>query len=288
MRPTHHPSAADGEPESGALRRIVAAVHRSRGIDMSHYKRAFLRRRLAVRLRARGVGDLDAYAALLESEPQEMGRLLRAMTINVSEFFRNPGLFRLLRVKVIPELLARARAEKRALQIWSAACASGDEVYSLAVLLERMGVEHRGAVLTGTDVDPEALAAARAGVFDEIRLREVETGVKDAFFEPGPRPRSYRILTDRLPTVRFRTHDLLAAPFRRNLDLILCRNVLIYFELELQERILGLLADALRPAGVLVLGRVERLSGAVRERFETIDLRERVYRKTIQGETHAG
>ena len=111
--------------------------------------------------------------------------------------------------------------------------------------------------------------------------------MRDAFFEPGSRPKSYRIRTERLPSIRFRPHDLLAPPLGRNLDLILCRNVLIYFGFDLQEKVLGRVADSLRPGGVLALGRVERLSGAVRERFEAIDLRERVYRKALEGESHA-
>lgn len=275
----------DGEQE--ALRRIGVAVRGARGVDLRQYKRAYLRRRLAVRQRAVGLLDLGEYASHLARDRDEVDRLLRALTINVTEFFRNPSLFRLLREQVLPELLSRSRREHRPLQVWSAGCATGDEVLSLAILLDRLGVARDGARLLGTDIDPAAIAAARRGIVDASRLGELAPEDRRAYLAPEPDGRSFRVRAESLPRVRFLVHDLLAEPPRKKVDLLLCRNVLIYFELELQEKLLERITRVVRPGGVLVLGRVERLSGPARDRFEAIDLRERVYRKTFTGAVDA-
>jgi chemotaxis protein methyltransferase CheR len=280
-------SRAGDDAEAAALARVVAAVRRTRGIDLAHYKRAFLRRRIGVRQRALAIGTLADYAEVVRGDPGEVERLLGSLTINVSEFLRNPSLFRLLESQVVPGLLERARAERRPLEIWSAGCASGEEVYSLAILLDRMGAGRDAARLLGTDIDREAIAAARQGRFDASRMRELTAALRERYFEPAGDGRRFRVRADRLAPARFRVHDLLAAPLRRGLDLVLCRNVLIYFELDLQEAILERIVGALRPRGVLALGRVERLSGEARRSFEAIDLRERVYRKTATGASHA-
>ena len=263
------------------------AVRGARGLDLRQYKRAYLRRRLAVRQRALGLPDLGDYATRVARELEEVDRLLQTLTINVTEFFRNPSLFELLEARILPELLQTVRAEKRPLHVWSAGCASGDELHSIAILLARMGVPRDGARLLGTDVDAEAIAAARAGLADPSRLRALDPRQRAGYLEPTADGRGFRVRVDRLPRIRFQVHDLLSDPPRSRVDLILCRNVLIYFELELQERLLARIADALRPGGVLVLGRVERLTGPARERFEAVDLRERVYRKLATETTDA-
>ena len=283
---TIEPLTADGR-EARAVQRIRAALRRARGVDLAHYRSSFLRRRLAVRKRARAAADLDAYAAILARDPEELDALLRALTINVTEFFRNPDLYQLLETEVIEPLVRDARAERRRLRVWCAGCASGEEVYSLAILLDRLGLGRHEATLSGTDVDPEALAAARAGRFEESRLREVTPEILNAYFVPGPGPHQWSIRADRLPPARFRAHDLLSPSLHRGQDLVLCRNVLIYFEQELQERILDRIARSLRPGGVLVLGRVERITETVREGFEVVNLRDRVYRRTSTGASHA-
>jgi chemotaxis protein methyltransferase CheR len=268
------------------LERIRRSVLEARGLDLSHYKGSFVRRRLAVRQRALGVERLSRYAPRLESDPAEMELLIHALTVNVSEFFRNPEVFRLLERTVLGELLARSRREGRTLRCWSAGCATGEEAYSVAILLERSGTGGESATVLGTDIDRKAVAAARAGVFDEARLREVDRRTLKTYFEPGPTPRTLRVRQDRLPPVRFQVRDVMGPSVQRDVDLLLCRNLLIYVDPDLQERLLGLLARALRPGGILVLGRVERLLGQVRQEFEALDPSERIYRKLASGATH--
>jgi chemotaxis protein methyltransferase CheR len=278
-------SAAAERANGAALERIRRSVLEARGLDLSHYKGSFVRRRLAVRQRALGVERLARYAPRLESDPAEMELLIHALTVNVSEFFRNPEVFGLLERDVLRPLLADSRRDGRPLRCWSAGCATGEELYSVAILLARCGGGEATALL-GTDIDRQAVAAARAGIFDEARLREVDARTRRTYFEPGPEPRTFRIRQDRIPPVRFQVRDVMTRSVQRGVDLLLCRNLLIYVDLDLQEHLLGLLARALRPGGVLVLGRVERLMGEVRREFEALDPKERIYRKLAAGAPH--
>jgi chemotaxis methyl-accepting protein methylase len=197
----------------------------------------------------------------------------------VSEFFRNPSLFRLLEERLLPERLAACASEGRPFQAWFAGCATGDEVYSVALLLARLGLPPAGADLLGTDLDAEAIEVARAGAYEPASLREVPEAAREKWFEPAPPPRCWKVRSPHPARIQFRVHDVLRTPPRRGQDLVLCRNLMIYLEPSLQETVLLHLAAALRPGGVLALGRVERLSGAGRALFEPIDLRERTYRR---------
>ncbi len=270
------------DPAFPELRRRVLAAG---GIDVALYKDRCVLRRLAARLRAVGAANLGAYCRRLDADPDEIRRLLGALTVNVSEFFRNPGTFRALAREVLPALLAQKRAGGgRSLRVWSAGCATGEEAYSLAVTLVEF-VADAGAglpvVIYATDVDGPSLAAARAGRYALPRVARVPRYILRRHFDrEGGEVRVGKALR-RL--VHFRQHDLLAPPPFRRLDLALCRNVLIYMGRPLQERILEALHDALSPGGFLVLGKVEGLTGPARERFEVVNLAERIYRRPAVG-----
>jgi chemotaxis protein methyltransferase CheR len=270
-----------------SLSSIRAAVLKARGLDLSYYKENFIRRRLAIRQRAVGLPRLARYAAHLESDAAEMEHLLNALTVNVSEFFRNPGVFRILDSEVIPGLLEDCRRDGRPLGFWSAGCATGEEAYSVAILLHRAGLRNEKTRLVGTDIDRNAVARARAGVFDASHMGEVDETTLADYFEPEAAGRGLRVRKERLPRIQFQVRDAMSESFRRNLDLVFCRNLLIYVEPRLQENLLASLALALRPGGVLVLGRVERLLGDVRHGFQPVDASQRVYRKLATGARHA-
>ncbi len=270
-----------------SLGRIRAAVLKGRGLDLSYYKESFIRRRLAVRQRAAGLSRLTRYATHLESDGAEMDRLVNALTVNVSEFFRNPGVFQILESEVIPGLLEDCRRDGRPLGFWSAGCATGEEAYSVAILLRRAGLGREDTRLLGTDIDRRVVTRARAGVFDAGRVREVDEATLAHYFEPGPGGRSFRVRKERLPRIRFQVRDAMSRSFLRDLDLVFCRNLLIYIEPGLQESLLAILAGTLRPGGVLVLGRVERLLGDARHAFQAVDAGQRVYRKLAPGARHA-
>lgn len=267
------------EQDALELHALKRQIQEESGLFCDGYKEKCLRRRLAVRMRARGVHRYADYAALLESDPAEYQTLLNTVTINVSKFFRNPEVWHAVRSVVLPDLLDRGRG----MRAWSAGTAMGEEPYTLAMLVR----EHLAAAgrldeldrveILATDIDGPALEKARLGAYPELALVETPEEARRRWFEPGGPP--YRVRDEVKRMVTFRQGDLIADPPPENLDLVFCRNVFIYFERELQEELLLRFVDALRPGGWMVLGKVETLLGGAARRLETVRSRERVYRK---------
>lgn len=247
------------------------------GPPLDAYKDRCLRRRLAVRMRACGVDSLVEYAAVLDRSPDETARLLEALTINVTEFFRNPEVWDRLGGLLAPLAAARLGA----VRAWSAGCASGEEPWSLALLLAELSRRHSEAspnppVIDATDIDLPSLERGRAGRYP-VRVRRAHALCADLPADGD----AVRIPDALRPAVRFTRHDLLREPPPSPpYDLILCRNVIIYFEREAQERLFHVFADGLAPGGFLVLGRVETLLGPARARFTLLQNRERIYQVT--------
>ena len=256
---------------------LTAKITRERGFGCASYKEKCLRRRIAVRMRARGVHTYRDYARVLDTDGGEYDRLLDALTINVTRFFRNPEAWAALDEQVLAPLLA-ARAPIR---IWSAGCASGEETYTLAILLHRrlaaLGKKARAVEIIGTDIDAASLEAAERGVYDAPALADVPADRRAAYFAgDGP----YAIIPAVRALVRLRRHDLLADPAPGGpFELIVCRNVTIYFDRRSQEALLEKFYGALAPRGVLFQGKVEMLTGPARTRFEVVDARERIFRR---------
>jgi chemotaxis protein methyltransferase CheR len=261
-----------------ALSRQIA---KTSGFAVDAYKDKCIRRRIAVRMRACGVHSYEDYRMLLDRSPNEYERLRDALTINVTRFYRNAETWSLIRRDVLPALLDGRRREVRA---WSAGCSSGEEPYTLAVLaaghLDHAG---RGDELTrltidATDIDRASLDRARAGCYRSEGLSEMPDDLASRYFEPAGHER--RVIDRVRRRVQVRALDLSReAPVRTDYDLILCRNVVIYFDRAMQERLFQTFTEALVPGGYLVLGKVETLFGTARERLTLIDPRERVYRR---------
>lgn len=265
---------ADGEYE-----RIRVVVRRRRGVDLAHYRQGYVRRRIRTRMRARRTPDSGEYARILSRDDEEITRLLGAISTKVTSFFRDPGLYTYLDARVIPGLLAAPSG--RTVRLWSAGCATGEEAYSLAALvapLEPPRPEGRVHVL-GTDVDPTAIAAARKGQYPLSALRRVPAEIQRRCFTVQREDGSCRVRRELRAYTTFRVESLLDPAPTGAFDLVLCRNVFIYFEASLQERLFVQLARALRPGGYLALGRVERIAGPARASFEPVHVRERVYRR---------
>jgi chemotaxis protein methyltransferase CheR len=269
----------DSGPAPG-LQAIQRHLIERRGLDLSRYKESYLRRRLLVRVRALRLEDLQAYARYLRRHPEEVGPLQRALSIKVTGLFRNESCFAFLRETVVPELMRRAVTRRDRVSVWSAGCATGEEAYSAAALFAAVGAPAAPAAqvrVTGTDIDEGALQRCRSARFPAPQLRGTIPEVARQF---DPLPDGTVVPSAALRRmVRFERENLLE-PFRRDdLDLILCRNVLIYFSLDHQETILQRFARALSVGGYLVLGRVERLFGPARGSFEVASTRDRVYRR---------
>jgi chemotaxis protein methyltransferase CheR len=261
--------------ETDAYDALLRRIERERGMACGSYKDRCLRRRIGVRMRAHGVHTVDAYARVLDTRPDEWDKLLAALTINVTRFFRDASAFAALEAQAYP--LLRDRFSER-LRVWSAGCSHGHESYSLAMGLSEVVGAARVQV-DATDIDVESLAGASAGEYAESALVDVPTERRTRWFT-GEALGTARPALRRM--VHVARHDLLrdAVPEARY-HLIACRNVIIYFSRDAQARLFLQLHHALVPGGVLVLGKVETLVGPARDLFETLNLRERVFQRPL-------
>jgi chemotaxis protein methyltransferase CheR len=265
-------------PELELLLRYIA---QERGIDCRKYKTNFLERRLASRMRAHHVSDYQSYLYILKKHPEELDALLDNLTINLTYFFRDQSVFEALRKEVLAPLIReRDHPGRRQLRLWSAGCATGEEPYSLAILLHQLlgaGLSHWDITLLATDLDEKALAKARAGVYDAFSFREVSAQELSPYFtiQNG----RYHLVPEVKSLVTFQRHDLLGDSYPSNMDVILCRNVLIYFTREQHDYIFTMFHRALKDGGVLVTGKTEIMLGPLAACFKAVNLREHIYRK---------
>jgi chemotaxis protein methyltransferase CheR len=265
---------------AGDFLALTRKISRDRGFGCASYKDRCLRRRVAVRMRARGVHTYADYARVLDTDAAEYDRLLDALTINVTKLFRNWDVYASIAAHVVPVLFHR---EQPAIRVWSAGCSSGDEPYSLAILFHRYAataglLSQIGRVrVVGTDIDRRCLTAAARGEFEEGDFADTPDDLRQRYFTATT---PFTVDPSIREMVRFESRDLLASPPPAGLhDLIVCRNVLIYFDRETQERLFEMFYQALAPQGFLVLGKVETLLGPSRARFAPVDARERIFRK---------
>ncbi len=265
-----------------AFETIGRILKNLKGFNLDIYKDKCIKRRIAIRIRATHCATADEYCDLLLHRQDELDRLLKVLTIHVSQFFRNPPTFEKLKRDIIPALFSLCRQEGRSeLKCWSVGCAGGEEPYSLALLFKETfskEMEHTRVSILASDVDSLVLDHARRGEYPEERLQEVPSDTRKRWFaeEAG----KYALLPEIKAMVEFRRSDLFDTSAFSESDLMLCRNVLIYFERQQQEKIVNSFANVLRPGGILVLGKSETLVGECRRRFLTICPVERIYRVT--------
>ncbi|HEU4702252.1 MAG TPA: CheR family methyltransferase [Conexibacter sp.] len=267
-------AAADAEP----LELLLDYLKRSRGFDFTGYKRSSLERRIAKRMDAVEVGDYLAYVDHLEVHPEEFAYLFNTILINVTAFFRDPPAWDCLMNEVIPLLLERKGSEA-SLRVWCAGCASGEEAYSVAIALaEALGDQEflRRVKIYATDVDEEALAAARAGSYTAKQVDGVPQALLERYFERTDQRFAFR--KDLRRAVIFGRNDLVQdAPISR-IDLLVCRNTLMYFNAETQAKILRRFNFGLSPEGFLFLGKSEMLITHA-DLFTPVNLKRRVFAK---------
>lgn len=277
---THGAVAAVGQgvaPAPGVFPRLRRLVRDRTGLDLEPYKGRFIERRVAIRQRATRQAHLADYLALLGSDPDEMDRLLRCLTIHVSEFFRNPSTFAAIRTEVFPRLFAPGGS--RRLNFWSVGCSRGEEPYSLAILVnEHLGAARRGwdVRIHAIDVDDRVLEAAKAAEYGPHQTAGLDPALRQRYFTGEGR---LRLVPEIRRMVQFHRRDILMDPPGGDYDFVLCRNLLIYLDRPGQELVLERFARALRPGGYLVLGRTEVFVGAARAGFEVVDARERIYHR---------
>ncbi|MGO1056012.1 CheR family methyltransferase [Crossiella sp. CA198] len=260
---------------------LLVYLKETRGFDFTGYKRSSLVRRVQRRMAQLGLADHAEYLDQLQVRPEEFTTLFNTILINVTNFFRDPDAWDYLRSEVLPELLA-AKEPDSPIRVWSAGCASGEEAYTLAmVLAELLGPEdfRRRVKIYATDVDEEGLGQARHASYGDREVRDVPAELLERYFEPSGNRYVFR--KDLRRSVIFGRNDLVQdAPISR-IDLLVCRNTLMYFNAETQSRILTRLHFALAEGGVLFLGKAEMLlsHGSL---FTPIDLKRRVFRKVLR------
>lgn len=222
------------------------------GIDLDCYKGTQMERRLQTIMRRAGVADLTAYARLLATAPARVKEFQDFLTINVSEWLRNPEKFEELQRTILPDLLKKSPR----LKVWSAGCSNGSEPYSVAMLLDELDPLGKHQILA-TDLDEEILKFARAGVYLDKDLKAVAPARRSKYFiQEGDRLTVKPELRGR---VEFQRQNLLSDPFPSDVDLILCRNVVIYFTEEAKDELYRRFHHALKPGGILFVGGTESL-----------------------------
>ena len=270
------PAPDDHPPDR--LAEIIDLLRTKTSHDFALYKPGTLLRRIERRMALAGVDDSGRYLDMLRQDSGELELLAKDLLINVTSFFRDPKAFELLAEEVIPDLVHRHPSD-RPLRIWVAGCSTGEETYSLAMLfLEEIAAAKRNIKLQvfASDVDEDAVALAREGRYPESIAADVSPVRLARFFTQEDH--SYRVVPELREVVVFTAQDVLADPPFSRLDLISCRNLLIYLRPEAQEKVLLLFHFALREGGVLMLGNSETV-GSLDDRFEPISKTQRIYRQ---------
>lgn len=222
-------------------------------IDLNAYKEKQMKRRIDTLINKNGLREYDKYVQLLKADKERFEEFVNYLTINVSEFYRNPDQWMLLDKEIIPELIGRFGKN---LKIWSAACSTGDEPYSLVMALSQhlpLSQIH----IMATDLDKQVIAKAKVGLYSEKSVAGVPDDLKRKYFTKiGP---SYQISKEIKDRVEFKEHNLLKDAYPTEYHLIVCRNVLIYFTEEAKEEIYRKFEKALRPGGLLFIGSTEQI-----------------------------
>jgi two-component system CheB/CheR fusion protein len=290
----HLPEVENEEPDEQevnesaerALREIMIILRTRTAHDFRHYKRATVLRRIERRLQVNGITDLQAYRDFLHLHPEETQALLQDMLISVTNFFRDKEAFDMLERDVLPQVF-EGRDEQDRVRVWSVDCATGEEAYSLAMLLQERSLKSADGIsfqVFATDIDERAISFARAGLYPDSILADVTPARVRQFFMKDAA--HYRIKKELREHMLFAHHNVLSDPPFSRLDVICCRNLLIYLDREAQIEILKMFHFALRPGGVLFLGSSES-ADSVSSMFSVIDKRNRIYRANmaVRGDT---
>jgi chemotaxis protein methyltransferase CheR len=275
-------AAVEGEDalEDIELDLLLEGIMRRYGLDFRGYARMSLRRRVWNMVHAQKLGTLSALQAQVLHDPSSMEELLQHLSVNTTTMFRDPSFFAAFREKVVPHLFSAPFV-----RIWHAGCSTGEEVYSLAILLTEAGLYERSRIYA-TDMNATVVDRAKSGIFPMEHMREytanyLRAGGKTAFSDYYTANYDHAIFKASLrKNIVFAQHNLVSDGTFNEFNVILCRNVLIYFGTDLQSRVYRLLNQSLRRFGVLALGRGETLRHTVIENeYDEIDMQERLYRR---------
>lgn len=268
------------------LKALLAYVHAVRGIDFSLYRYATVRRKINLRVAETGRKDYGDYLEFLKAHPAEIDSLIKTITIRVSNFFRNPLVYELLAAQIIPDLAS----EFRFIKVWSIGCADGEEPYSVAMILYdllKKEREHCDIRILGTDINADSVERAIRGEYREQELEEIKKKYVDMFFAKtagqGPDP-VYRISNEIKTMVQFTCEDMISRLNTKrarfdHYNLVLCRNVLIYMNRQLQDEIFRQLTRVVYDNGFLVLGETETMPESIKDQYVQVCPGIKIFRK---------
>lgn len=258
---------------------LIRKINRERGFDCNHYRTSYIKRRILTRLRANLLDNLEDYLRFLDKNPEEYNALLNALTINVTNFFRDKSVYELFKKNVLPKIIDKKKNRgQRMIRIWSAGCASGEEAYSIAMLVrDAIGLFNDEIVPTiiATDYDKKSLKIAKLGIYQEEKLKNVNEKHRRRYFKYDG---DYRVKPILKSMVKFKNLDLFADNPIKYVDAIFCRNVLIYFTRDEQKELISKFYSSLVDKGYLILGKSEKLVSSGKD-FLVLNGPERIYQK---------
>lgn len=256
------------------LSQLLKLIHQATCIDFSSYKEDTLLRRLDKRLSKLGLTTLGAYLAHVRKQPEELKTIQHLFLVSVSSFFRDADSFEALRVSLVRLVAGKPPGEP--VRVWVPGCASGEEPYTLAILFKELTDKHPIEIV-GTDLNPEALELAREGVYRQTAFKEMAPGLRERY--TVPRGQHAEVVADIRTCVRFEKRDVLGGAPSRQLDLVSCRNLLIYMKSNLQDQLIASFHRALQTQGLLFIGQSETLSFVGNSLFAPIDHYHRLFRR---------
>jgi chemotaxis methyl-accepting protein methylase len=287
---SNRPPHAVVEDRNKTFKSLLQKILRERGLDFRSYHGELLKRRFAIRIKANNLYSYIEYMNLLDKEPREYAKLFETLYINVSEFFRDPPLWITLHYLLEKMISEKLRKGDHSLTIWSAGCANGEEAYSLAIAAtEAIGLASKRITTTviATDIDKTCVVNAQKAQYLADSIKNVNDKLLTKYFIPiekatgvdGAKKTAYRVRESITSMVKFSWLDLISSDYPRNIDLLVCRNVFIYFDRQLQEKILRKFFEVIHPGGYLCMGQSESMIMEVRKLFEDTDSNARIYRR---------
>ncbi len=263
-----------------AFKSLIDLVSRESGIDLTKYREGYLRRRIELRMKMLGLRDYGEYLRLLRNDGDgEVQKLVNTITINVTEFMRDKTPFEFLMKNILPEIASRKkRVNSNIIRFWSAGCSCGEEPYSIAICaLEVLGEEWLISIYA-TDIDDTCLEMARDGFYRPVQLKNLSKMLINKYFDKEGD--GYRVKNFLKKHIRFKKHDLTTeGPVSRYLDVVFCRNVMIYFSEQQKAKAVNDFYNALVEGGYLIIGKSETLPAGFKDKFECVSLREKIYKK---------
>jgi len=262
--------------EDVAYQKMKKLLHETVGLDFNGYRDEYLKRRFAIRLRATGTNTYRRYVRYLQKNPDEYNVVIDNLVINYTTFFRDKDVYVYLEKTVLPRLF-----KSNEVRIWSAGCATGEEPYSLVHKMLGTKLSDFKVTILASDLDEDALDKAVKAEYSSKQLNGIDDSLIGKYFSKDCE--SYQVKDSVKQLVSFEKHDLMKPSLHNGFDLILCRNVMIFFSRESQQQVHMHFHKALREGGYLVIGKAEVLSGEPSETFSCTDVNSRVYQKSLAG-----